>query len=70
MDFDGKEGFRPTLFSSWVSLASREVKEAMAGAIYAEWDQYCAARSWRDEQGRKNRENPPFQKNFNTCLHM
>ena len=44
ISFDGKEGFWPTPFSSWVPFAPKEVGEATARAMYAEWDHYCAVK--------------------------
>ena len=44
ISFDGEEGFRPTPSSSWVPFAPKEVGEAAAGAMCAEWDHYCAVK--------------------------
>ena len=50
ISFDGEEGFRPTPSSLWVPFAPKEVGEAAAGAMCAEWDHYCAVKPSTDEQ--------------------
>ena len=50
ISFDGEEGFRPTPSSTWVPFAPKEVGKAAAGAMYAEWDHYCAVKPSTDEQ--------------------
>ena len=53
---DGEEGFRPTPSSSWVPFAPKEVGEAAAGAMCAEWDHYCAVKPPTDKQEREGLE--------------
>ena len=50
ISFDGEEDFRPTPSSSWVPSAPKEIGEAATGAMYAEWDHYCAVKLSTDEQ--------------------
>lgn len=49
ISFDGKEGLKLIPSSPWVSFAPKEVKEAAADAMYAEWDHFCAVRLSTDE---------------------
>ena len=58
ISFDGEEGFRLTPSSSWVPFAPKEVGEAAAGAMYAEWDRYCAVKPSTDEQEPEELEKP------------
>ena len=58
ISFDGEKGFRPTLSSSWVPFAPKEVREAAAGAMYAEWDHDCAVKPSTDEQEPEKLEEP------------
>ena len=63
ISFDGEEGFRPTPSSSWVPFAPKEVGEAAAGAMYAEWDHYCAVKNHRQtSKNRKNWRNRRFRR--------
>ena len=55
---DGEEGFQPTPSSSWVPFASKEVGEAAAGAMCAEWDHYCAVKPSTDERKPGELEEP------------
>ena len=58
ISFDSEEGFRPTPSSSWVLFAPKEVREAAAGAMCAEWDHYCAVKPSTDEQAPEKLEEP------------
>lgn len=42
--FDGKGGFRSPPSSSWVPFSQKEFNETAAGAIYVEWDPFCAVK--------------------------
>ena len=58
LSFDGEEGFRPTPSSAWIPFAPKEVEEAAAGAMCAEWDHYCAVKPSTDEQEPEELEGP------------
>ena len=58
ISFEGEEDFRPTRSSPWVPFAPEEVGEAVAGAMYAEWDHYCAVKPSTDEQEPEKLDEP------------
>ena len=58
LSFDGEKGFRPTPSSAWVPSAPKEVGEATAAAMCAEWDHYCAVKPSKDEQEPEELEGP------------